>query len=138
MIPNGRNKGLGFDVGFTYQLNDQWSVDGSLLEVGFIKHIKDVENYAIKGIFEFEGVNPLFSYLGTGKSANDHWIKIEDEFLDLFEVDTTNTKFTTWRPIKINSSLNYSFGRRLNEACNCLNKREGYINKVGAPPIYKE
>lgn len=128
----GGNKGLGFDVGFTYQLNDQWYVDGSLLDIGFISHSKDVENYAVNGTFEFEGVNPFFSELVTGASANDYWRQVEDEFFEIFKADTSNTKFTTWRPVKFNASINYKFGRRLSESCNCNEKGEGYINAVGA------
>ena len=89
---------MGFDVGFTYQLTKQWSLDASLLDVGFIQQSKDVENYKLKGNYVFEGVNPLFPETGTGQTAEDYWNNIKGEFKDLFQVDTTNTKYISSMP----------------------------------------
>ncbi|WP_445955857.1 DUF5723 family protein [Yeosuana sp.] len=127
----GPNLGLGFDVGFTYQLTKQWSLDASLLDVGFIQQSKDVENYKLKGNYVFEGVNPLFPETGTGQTAEDYWNNIKGEFKDLFQVDTTNTKYITWRPVKFNASLNYSFGKKKVKECNCLKTESDYQNRVG-------
>ncbi|MGZ0015043.1 DUF5723 family protein [Yeosuana sp. AK3] len=127
----GPNLGLGVDVGFTYQLTEQWMVDGSLQDIGFISHSKDVENYKVSGNYVFEGVNPLFPETGAGQTAEDYWNAIEDEFNDLFKVDTTNTKYTTWRPVKLNASLNYAFGKKKYKDCNCLRGKNGYQNAIG-------
>lgn len=127
----GGNLGLGLDVGFTYQMNDQWYFDASLIDVGFISHKKDVENYEIKGDYVYEGIDPLFPD-ASGRSANSYWSEIEDEFEDLFTADTTTTKYTTMRPIKLNASLNYAFGKKEIEECNCVNEDSGYLNRVGA------
>ena len=127
----GGSLGLGFDVGFTYQINKQWMIDGSLQDVGFIRHSKDVENYSVKGNYVFEGVNPIFPETGSGQTAEEYWDEIENEFEDLFNVDTTNTKYTTWRPVKLNASLNYAFGKRRDKECNCLPDDDGYQNAVG-------
>ncbi|MFH4965039.1 DUF5723 family protein [Gaetbulibacter sp. M235] len=127
----GGSLGLGFDVGFTYQINKQWMIDGSLQDVGFIRHSKDVENYSVKGNYVFEGVNPIFPETGSGQTAEEYWDEIENEFEDLFNVDTTNTKYTTWRPVKLNASLNYAFGKRRDKECNCLPDEDGYQNAVG-------
>lgn len=128
----GGDLGLGFDVGFTYQINKQWYVDGSLLDVGFINHSKDVENYSVKGIYEFEGIDPFFTEFETGQTADEYWSKIEDEFNDIFVADTTNNKFTTWRPVKFNGSLNYSFGEKKEKECNCIKGEKEFQNAVGA------
>ncbi|CAH8291936.1 hypothetical protein EV196_10722 [Mariniflexile fucanivorans] len=128
----GGDKGLGFDIGFSHQISKQWYVDGSLLDIGFINHSKDVENYSIKGTYQFEGINPFFSELETGQTANDYWNKIQDEFSEVFEPDTTYTKFTTWRPIKLNASLNYAFGEKKEKECNCIKKEKEYQNRIGA------
>lgn len=127
----GGNLGLGFDVGFTQQLSDQWTLDGSLLDVGFIRHGKDVENYAVKGDYTFEGVNPIFPNSGSGQTADEYWSEIEDDFEELFTPDTTNTKFTTWRPIKLNASLNYAFGKKSEKECNCIKDESDYLNAIG-------
>ncbi|WP_158845045.1 DUF5723 family protein [Algibacter sp. L1A34] len=127
----GGNLGLGVDLGFNYQLTDQWSVDASLLDVGFITHSKDVENYAIKGKYTYNGINPLFSEAENGQTADEYWSGIEDELDEIFTVDTTKTKYTKWRPVKFNASLNYAFGEKQSKDCNCTIDDTGYQNAVG-------
>lgn len=127
----GGNLGLGFDVGFSYNLTKQWTVDASLLDVGFIRHSKDVKNYQVEGQYSLEGINPLFPETDTGQSAEDYWNEVGEAFEDLFELDSTTTKYTTWRPVKFNTSLNYTFGKKQSKACNCLKEDVGYLNTVG-------
>jgi len=127
----GGNLGLGFDAGFTYNFTEQWTFDASLLDIGFIRHSKDVENYEIKGNYTFEGVNPIFPESGTGQTADEYWSEIEEDFEELFKVDTTTAKFTTWRPAKFNASLNYAFGKKKEKECHCIKEDMGYLNAVG-------
>ncbi|RED50044.1 DUF5723 family protein [Seonamhaeicola aphaedonensis] len=127
----GGNLGLGVDLGFSYQINKQWYLDGSLLDIGFINHGKHVENYELKGNYVFEGINPIFPEVGSGQTADEYWTEIEQEFEDLFTIDTTKTKYTTWRPIKLNTSLNYTFGKRVSKECDCTFDDSGYLNRIG-------
>ncbi|TNJ43775.1 hypothetical protein KFZ70_07780 [Tamlana fucoidanivorans] len=127
----GGNLGLGFDVGMSYQISNQWSVDGSLLDIGFIHHSKDIENYKVEGVYTFEGVNPIFPESGNNQSADAYWSEIEEDFEDLFQVDTTASKFTSWRPVKLNASINYAFGKRSEKECTCVKEDSGYLNAVG-------
>ncbi|MBD0830708.1 DUF5723 family protein [Aestuariibaculum sediminum] len=127
----GGNLGLGLDAGFTYRLTDQWTIDGSVADIGFIRHSKDVENYGVNGRFEYEGINPFFPSLDENETADDYWSNIEDEFSELFTVDTTNTKYTTWRPVKLNASVNYAFGKNRGRDCDCLTEDLEYQNAVG-------
>ena len=128
----GGNLGLGFDVGFTYNLSKQLTFDASLQDIGFIRHTKDVENYKIKGDFVFEGVDPIFFDANNGDTADDFFSNIEQEFEDLFDVNDNNDAYTTWRPVKFNTSLNYSFGEEKTKDCNCLEGESVYVNTVGA------
>ena len=128
----GGNLGLGIDIGFTYQPTEQWTVSASLLDIGFIGHSKDVENYKLDGTYEFEGINPIFEESEQGQTAEEYWDEIADEFEDLFTLDTTNTKYSTWRPLKLNAALTYSFGEKVSKECNCLQGDSGYLNAVGA------
>jgi len=52
----GGNLGLGFDLGFTYNLDERTTVTGSLLDIGFIYHTKDTRIYSLKGIASTEGI----------------------------------------------------------------------------------
>jgi hypothetical protein len=127
----GGNLGLGFDIGFTHHLTKQWTLDASILDVGFIRHSKDVENHIVKGNYIFEGINPIFSEAGEGQTAEEYWNEIGDAFIDLFTVKTETTKYTTWRPVKLNASLNYAFGKKVMKACNCIKEESDYQNAVG-------
>lgn len=53
-------------------------------------------------------------------------------FENLFEVDSTTTNYTTWRPLKLNGAIRYAFGKKTSKGCDCLNDDVGYINAVGA------
>ncbi len=128
----GGNMGLGFDIGFTYQPKDQWTMEASLQDIGFVSHSKDIENYKLDGTYEFEGINPVFAEIIDGQSSEEYWDEIADEFEDLFSLDTTTVKYTTWRPIKFNTALTYSFGEKVNMECNCLNSDSEYLNAIGA------
>jgi hypothetical protein len=128
----GGNLGLGFDIGFTYQLTKQWTVDASLLDVGFITHSKNIENYKLKNQYAFEGIDPLFPEAGDNQTADEYWSQIEEDFEDLFEIDTIAAKYTTLRPVKLNASLNYSFGKKRFKECNCLQGEQAYQNAAGA------
>ncbi|WP_246067766.1 DUF5723 family protein [Changchengzhania lutea] len=127
----GGNLGLGFDLGFTKKLTDQWTLDGSLLDIGFISHAKDIENYKIEKNYVFEGINPIFPETRDGQTADEYWSDIEEEFEDLFDVDTTSSKYTTWRPIKLNASINYAFGEKKCKDCSYIKEDVGYLNGVG-------
>ncbi|WP_299361240.1 DUF5723 family protein [Winogradskyella sp.] len=128
----GGNLGLGLDFGFTYFPTDQWTIEASLLDVGFIRHSKDLDNYAVNGSYVYEGINPLFPEVPNGQTAEDYWNEVADNFEELFEIDTTATKYTTWRPTKFNAAVRYSFGERISKDCNCLAEDSGYLNAVGA------
>lgn len=128
----GGNLGLGFDIGFTKKINKQWTVDGSLLDVGFITHKKDVERYRVSGVFQFDGIpESTITNFGQGRNADVVFSEIEEELEDVFEVDTIRSSYTTFRPVKLNASINYAFGEKYEDSCNCTENKSDYLNAVG-------
>lgn len=122
----GGNLGLGFDLGLTYYPQENIQFTASILDVGFIKHTKEVESYSYKGYYKYEGMTPDFI---PGNSSGS----VFQEFLDAIPLDTLNVKYTTWRPVKFNSSIQYSFGDGRDSDCNCLGNNEmKFKNSVGA------
>ncbi|KIA99686.1 hypothetical protein OA88_19225 [Flavobacterium sp. JRM] len=123
----GGNLGLGFDAGITYYPKKNIQLTASVIDVGFIRHSKDVETITYKGYYQYEGVNPNFT--NPEKPEN-----VFDEFEAAIPRDTVYGKYTTWRPVKFNASFQYSFGEsRSDEECNCVSKGETeYLNGVGA------
>lgn len=135
----GGNLGLGFDVGFTYNINDQLNLTGSIQDIGFIRHTKDVESYTLKGEYSLEGINLLFPAILSGTGAtNNYWQDISDDIEEQLPIDTLNTKYTSWRSPKFNSSLKYSWGRQLPEDCDCAAGSSDitYLNAIGAQLFY--
>ena len=122
----GGDLGLGFDLGLTYYPKKNIQFTASILDVGFIKHSKDVETFTYKGYYKYEGINPNFN------STNDPE-NVYQQFNDAISLDTIYNAYKTWRPIKINSSYQYSFNdSRGGTDCNCSVSESEYRNSVGA------
>ena len=122
----GGNLGLGLDLGLTYYPKENLQFTASLIDIGFINHTNEVESYRYKGYYNYEGLTPNFI---VGNPNGD----IIKEFNDAIPLDTLHTKYTTWRPLKFNSSIQYSFGDGRSVDCNCIGDNENkYANSVGA------
>lgn len=121
----GGNLGLGLDIGLTYYPQKNIQFTASLVDIGFIKHSKEVESYRYKGVYKFVGLTPDF----TSGNSND----LINDFTDAIPLETLNVKYTTWRAAKFNSSIQYSFGEGKSSDCNCTgNVDKKYTNAVGA------
>lgn len=128
------NLGLGLDLGFTYTITEQWSVNGSLLDIGFIAHTTDLRNQSFSGDYEFNGIELEFPALLQGQETTDYWneflLEVEDALP--FE-DFISESYTTLRPVKFNGAVNYGFAENRDGECNCLNKSgPKYKANVGA------
>ncbi|SEL98698.1 hypothetical protein SAMN04487910_3815 [Aquimarina amphilecti] len=108
----GGNLGVGFDVGFTYKLEDQWTITGSATDLGVIFYTKDVETYQARGNFVFEGFETPIT--------DDNGQDILDELEEAIPIDTLNTSYAALRPLKLNGSIKYSFNRYDDGTCNCF------------------
>ena len=118
--------GLGLDAGFTYYFKDNLQLTASIVDLGFVRQSKDIETLTYKGTYHYEGVNPNFDNSNEPKN-------IFDDFDKAIPRDTLYNKYTTLRPTKFYSSLQYSFGEsRSDEDCNCHGKvTRKYVNGVG-------
>jgi hypothetical protein len=79
-------------------------ITASVLDVGYIKHSKQVETWTYKGLYKYEG---LILFLMTAMTLGTY-----NEFNDAIPLDSIYTKYTTWRPQKLNASYQYSFNQR--------------------------
>ncbi|MDY8134439.1 DUF5723 family protein [Aquimarina sp. 2201CG5-10] len=122
----GGNLGLGVDVGFSYKLEDQWTLTGSATDIGMIFYTKDVETYQAQGNYVFEGIEtPIIS----GSQGQD----ILDELEAAIPLDTLSKAYVALRPLKLNGSIKYSFNRYDDGTCNCYVQGEDppYTDAVG-------
>lgn len=117
--------GFGIDAGFTYYPKEEWQITGSVVDLGFVYHSKDVRTYRYKGIYVYEGINPNFQ---MGGSVDNPY----EQFKKSIPLDTLYSKYTSWRPTKLNASAQYSFGRKISEECTCETYEKGFKNSVGA------
>lgn len=118
--------GLGLDAGFTYYIKENLQLTASIVDLGFVRQSKDIETLTYKGEYKYEGVNPNFDATNQPKD-------VFDEFNKAIPRDTLYNKYTTWRPTKFYSSIQYSFGEsRSDDECSCKGKiTRKYVNAVG-------
>ncbi|MDR7370920.1 DUF5723 family protein [Flavobacterium aquidurense] len=119
--------GLGLDAGLTYYFKENLQFTASIVDLGFIKQSKDIETITYKGYYNYKGSNPSFN--PVNEPGN-----VFDEFEEAIPKETLYDKYTTWRPTKLYSSMQYSFGQSRSDAeCNCKTQtNRSYLNAVGA------
>lgn len=121
----GGNLGLGFDLGLTYYPEKNIQFTASILDVGYIKHTKEVRNYSFKGYYKHLGLTPDFE---TGSTSDG----IYEDFTNAIPLDTLQNNYLRRRPMKFNASMQYSFGDGRSSECNCSENEMKYKNSVGA------
>jgi len=121
------NIGVGIDLGFTYHYTPQIEFTGSILDIGFISYSKNVKNLTIKGDYTFDGIEFLYDSNDT-----DYWSQLDSDFKANVPRETNSDSYVSWRPIKFNAAVKYSFGRaRNNKECYDVTYKEYYNNSVG-------
>ncbi|UNZ00394.1 DUF5723 family protein [Zhouia spongiae] len=126
----GGNLGMGVDLGFSYKFKKKWKLTASVLDFGFIHHSKDVKNYAYRGRYDFEGLDLVFpGIIDDDGDVYDYWQDLADELEELY--DTTSTRYTTLRPLRLNAGLSYAFGRKGGKDCDCRAYEKDYDNTLG-------
>ena len=123
----GGNLGLGFDVGLTYHFSPQLEFTGSILDLGFIKHSKNTRNFTAKGNYILDGIN--FEY--NSDDPSDYWEQLEEDFNANVPTEETENTYTSWRPMKINAALKYSFGEKRSKFCYTKTHKQYYYNSIG-------
>jgi hypothetical protein len=123
----GSNLGVGFDIGFTYHVSDQIEFTGSIIDVGFINHKKDVSTLSVKGDYVFEGVTFEYDPL----NPTDYGVDLEQDFRKNLPLVEKDHSYISWRPTKLNTSFRYRFGERRSKYCYDNTFKDFYRNAVG-------
>lgn len=135
----GGDLGLGLDLGFTYNLNSQTLITGSILDLGFIYHSSDIRTFTLDGRARNEGVEIILPDALVDPNA-DFWQELVDEIEALIPFEENNKGYLTFRPTKLYGSYRYNWGLPNTEIedCDCdisagnRNQRFRYLNSVGA------
>ena len=133
----GGNLGVGVDLGFTYHLNEQTVLTGSLLDLGFIYHTNATKNYTLKGNATVEGV--VITPEETINPDTDFWENLVDDIESFVPYEENTKSYVAFRPTKLYASLRYNFGEQVARRGNCecgINAtsnsfRSKYANSVG-------
>tara|TARA_B110000046_G_scaffold186039_1_gene231709 strand:+ start:7649 stop:9019 length:1371 start_codon:yes stop_codon:yes gene_type:complete len=124
----GDNIGIGFDFGITYHVSPQLEFSGSILDLGFINHTKNIKNTTAKGSFISDGID--FQY--DSGNPIDYWGQLESHFKKQLPTDENQESYTSWRPTKLNIALKYSFGERRSKICYDNTYKDFYTDALGA------
>jgi hypothetical protein len=109
----GGNLGVGVDLGLTYNLEDNIQLTASIVDLGAIKHTKEVKKYSYVGFYSFSSPTDL---------ANPDLKLPPKEYL--------YNNYTTWRPLKFNSSIRYSFDEKIYSKNNESSYIDSYSKNV--------
>ncbi|MBD0778193.1 hypothetical protein HPE56_10340 [Maribacter sp. ANRC-HE7] len=135
----GGDLGLGVDLGFTYYLNSQTVLTGSLLDLGFVYHANDVENFALQGSATIEGMEIILPD-ALSDPNQDFWQNLVDDVEGFIPFEKETTSYLTFRPTKLYGSIRYNFGEPMQGSaqCDCDYRTSGkgpntvkYRNSVG-------
>jgi len=129
----GGNLGLGVDMGFTYYLNPQTIMTGSLLDVGFIYHTNEIESFSLNGNATIEGIEIILPDALLDPDQ-DYWENLVDDIEAFIPFEETTKSYLTFRPAKLYASLRYNFGEPMEGSadCNC-----DYLNPGGGSSVTK-
>ena len=114
----GGDLGLGFDLGFTYNLNERTVITGSLLDLGFVYHTKDVKSYSLNGQATVEGVEVILPD-ALADPNEDFYQELIDEVDELVNFEEDSKNYITFRPTKLYASIRYGFGKKIPSRANC-------------------
>lgn len=129
----GGDLGLGLDLGFTYQLDSQTYLMGSILDIGLLYHSGDVRNFTLEGSATIEGVEVILPEALIDPTA-DLWQELVDEIEALIPFEENNNNYITFRPTKFYGGIRHNFGEDSpsSEWCDCTyttgSNREANIN----------
>ncbi len=108
-LTNRQNLGLAIDLGASFRISDKFSVAVSLVDLGLIDWKSDVENFRMRGEFEFTGIdfNDFF-----GSENDNSFEQLTDSILDIFDVEETTNAYRTMLPPKFFVSAAFTPGRK--------------------------
>ncbi|AUC86449.1 hypothetical protein CW731_14685 [Polaribacter sp. ALD11] len=123
----GGNLGLGIDFGLTYSISPQLQFSGSLLDIGFVNHKKNIKNTITEGSFTFEGIE--FEYDANNSS---YWEELDAAFKEQLPTIENQESYISWRPAKLNAAIKYSFGNKRSKYCYDSTYKDFYTDAFGA------
>jgi outer membrane protein OmpA-like peptidoglycan-associated protein len=96
-----KNLGFGIDIGANYILNDKWSFNGALLDLGYIRYKTFARNIAFNGNFYFPGID-IKKVFNDSSDIDKALQDLADSLSKKYHFTQSNNAYTVWMPTKIN------------------------------------
>lgn len=106
-LGNQRNFGFALDMGLSWKPINELILAVSVIDLGHIDWRSEVENFSVKGTYEFQGISlqELFE-------EEDPFANTLDSITDIFNVEETTLGYRTTLPTKLNLSAGYDLNAR--------------------------
>ncbi len=108
-----RNRGLAFDAGATFKLNDQWNFGLSFVDVGFIKWHNECHQFSaasgtvLCGVDTNSGIKDGIT--GSHERTEDYWDALKDSLLRFTDVSHNNINYHTRMSPRMIASAEFNF-----------------------------
>lgn len=96
-----KNMGFGIDLGAQYTINDKFTVNAAVVDLGYIKYKTNAKNYAFNDKFYFPGIDVkkiISDTINVDKALKD----LLDSLSKRYKLTESNNAYTVWMPTKIN------------------------------------
>ncbi len=110
-ITNTQNMGFGLDLGMVYRPNDRFTLALSALDLGYIDWSQGVENFTMKGEFEFDGVD-LNDFFGNDDDNGNGFEELLDSLKNVFDIEEPAKNYRSFLGPKIFLSGGYDLSPR--------------------------
>lgn len=111
---NFKNKGLGLDLGGTFQMNEKVTLSASALDLGAISWSANTQNYEVKDFkYTFDGINLNQFFQDSSRTFNDAAKEVTDTLQELFEQEKKTESYATGLGSKFYIGASYQFTKSL-------------------------
>lgn len=108
------NRGFGADLGATFKLNDKWTFNTSILDLGYINWKNDVKNYITDaGRYFFDGVD-ITSFLND---STENIGAVLDSLGDAYTPKETNNSYKSYLPVQTYLTSTYNISEKSFASC---------------------
>jgi len=130
------NNGYAIDLAGKLQLNERWSVQASLLNLGYIKWESFAQNFKINSNLTFDGVT--IENIDFSSNLDSLMSLKKDSIFQSYEtqfkngVDTTNVAYNSWLPAQVFISIIHQESNNLTATASLYAE---FLNGVSIGPV---
>ena len=113
---NKQNSGYGIDLGFNYRLSQKFTVNGSVIDIGYINWKTETSSYASTrpdAEFTYSGID-INSYSNDSMSYEDALQDVLDTLSSSLHVDTVHSSYQTTLPVQVYAGGTYLLNEKNN------------------------